>query len=116
MDLRNARKEKGVTQESLARQVGVTQGYISLAEAGTYIPGRTIREAIEARLGRVDWAATRGLLRHRQGLLDGWEHADEQLRQGLMAFRTLNGSQAKAEFIKAARAYIRDIEELEELQ
>jgi hypothetical protein len=99
----------------VARAVGISQGHYSLIETGRVITSQANRRAIESVVGPVNWLAVRGLLHRQEGLMSGREHADQKLRWGLAAFQSLGTREDREAFLRLARVYLHDLEQLEGL-
>ena len=62
MNLLEARKQAGLTQENIAELAGITHVTINQIEGGLVFPNKTTRQRIVFAIGEVDFVGTR--LRH----------------------------------------------------
>ncbi len=110
MTLREARQEKGLSQEALAAITGLTQVTVSLIETGKVAPQAATRRRIEKALGvRVNWLQTKGLRSFRDGQMSTWEYVEQTFRKALLEVKGLSRSEQK-EFLKLAKQYLKEFE------
>jgi len=109
-DLRTIRKELKLRQADLAEFSGVSYVSISRIESGETVPRNDIRQKIENSLNqRVNWLATCGLKKRRQGQMSSWEHAEQKLREALQEVYSLQKDE-RLDFFELAHDYLETIE------
>ncbi len=111
MHLGQARENKRMTQVELAEAAGLSQTQISHIELGKCSPRPTTIRRIEKALGiRVNWLATKGLHRFREGQMTTWEAVEQTFRKALHEINGLQQAE-RLEFVKLAKQYLKDYED-----
>ncbi len=112
MKLKEARIEKGLSQEELADLAATTQATISLTEQGKAKPQLATRQRIEAVLGQVvDWPEMRLECNESENILDPDEFAEQQIAQVMYRTLVLQQNGDKKRIIKLLRQWIDYFEE-----
>jgi transcriptional regulator with XRE-family HTH domain len=102
MNILRLRKQNGLTQETLSKLTGISQGYISNIENGNHKANEITRQKIELVLGKVDWIETETII-----VRDADYYKAERLLKNLVELSLNMERGQRIEFIKIVRKYFK---------
>ena len=109
MDLRAARKLKGLSLEKLSELSGVTLLTVSNIERRKTMPNLQTKEKLEAALGvKINWLAGKGLRQIKDDRIQ-FSAMEYRLRRLIYDLNFLN-SREQAEFVSLAKMYLKQYE------